>query len=211
MMKNKYEFGILSFEKETSKLIEFIKNNEENAVYILDFELPNTNAIDLARKIRKYDWRSPIIILTAHAGMAFETFKQRLQILDFVAKQYQSEKNLFELFEICMKQLGISKSLKVSYNYTNYNIPYDKILYIYRDTIERKVIVVTVGAEYRVRMTMKAVKQLLPRTFKYSHRACIINTLKVEAYDWKNFEIYFGDGKKTNLLSKTHKKELMPE
>ena len=209
MMKNKYNFNIFSYDKETKELINHIKNNDENNIYILDFELPNTNALDLAREIRKNDWRSPIIILTAHGGMAFESFRQRLQILDFISKQYKAEENLIESFNICMKQFNLSKSLKINYNYTDYNIPYDKILYIYRDTFERKLVIVTENTEYKIRINMKDIKNMLPSCFKYSHKACIVNMNKVEAFDWKNYEIYFSNGTKINLLSRTHKKELM--
>lgn len=208
MMKNKYDFEVFSYDKETEELINFIKNNDENNIYILDFELPNTNALDLAREIRSSDWRSPIIILTAHGGMAFESFKQRLQILDFIPKQYKAEESLIENFDICLKQFNLSKSLKINYNYTDYNIPYEKILYIYRDTFERKIVVVTENNEYKIRINMKDLKLMLPEYFKYSHKACIVNTNKVEAYDWKNYEIHFSNGAKTNLLSRTHKKEL---
>ena len=209
MMKNKFEFEIFSFERETPELIKLINNNEENHIYILDFELPNTNALDLSREIRKTDWRSPIIILTAYAGMAFESYKQRLQILDFIPKQYQAEKNLIETFDICMKQLSVSKTLKINYNYIDYNIPFEKILYIYRDTAERKLVIVTKHSQYKIRINMRDIKELLPKNFKYSHKACIINTDQVEAYDWKNYEIYFHSSQKTNLLSRTHKKELL--
>lgn len=208
MMKNKYNFNIFSYDKETEELINHIKNNDENNIYILDFELPNTNALDLARIIRKSDWRSPIIILTAHGGMAFESFKQRLQILDFISKQYKAEENLIESFNICMKQFNLSKSLKLNYNYTDYNIPFNKILYICRDTVERKLLIVTENSEYKIRLNMKDIINMLPKTFKYSHKACIVNIDKVEAFDWKNYEIYFSNGTKTNLLSRTHKKEL---
>lgn len=208
MMKNKYEFKVLEYDKETKELLDHINNNDDNNIYILDFELPNTNALDLAREIRKSDWSSPIIILTAHGGMAFESFKQRLQILDFISKQYKAEESLIESFNICLKQFDLSKSLKLNYNYTDYNIPFNKILYIYRDTVERKSVIVTENSEYMIRINMKDIKDMLPKTFKYSHKACIVNMDKVEAFDWKNYEIYFSNGTKTNLLSRTHKKEL---
>ncbi len=208
MMKNKYEFEILSFNKETPELLEFINKNDQNNVYILDFELPNANALDISRKIRKNDWKSPIIILTAHGGMAFESFKQRLQILDFISKQYQANKNMLELFDICMRQLNVCKSLKFNYNYTDYNICFDKILYIYRETVERKIVIVTNTKEYKIRMNMKEIKNVLPEHFNFSHKACIINTKRVEAYDWKNCIIIFDNGMTADLLSKTHKKEL---
>jgi len=58
MMKNKYEFDILFFERETDTFIELVENHDSNYIYILDFELPNTTAIEVARRIRKKDWIS---------------------------------------------------------------------------------------------------------------------------------------------------------
>ncbi len=208
MMKNKLEFDIIEFESETKKLKELIKNVEHNHIYILDFELPNSNAIEISRLIRGCDWRSPIIIFTAHGGMAFETFKQRLQILDFVSKQYEAEKNLFELFDICLKQLNISSSFRFKSKGIDYNIPFEKIYYIYRDTCERKAVIVTGSSEYKINMSMNNVLKELDNRFRVSHKACIINIEKVEALVWKEGKIIFNNGFETFLLSKTHKKEL---
>ena len=92
MMKNKMEFDIIEFEKSCSELESLMISSDNNNIYIFDFELPNTTAIDLSRKLRQTDWISPIIIFTVNGGMAYDTFKQRLQILDFVNKQYEAEK-----------------------------------------------------------------------------------------------------------------------
>lgn len=208
MMKNKLEFDIIEFETENKKLRDLIKDVEHNHIYILDFQLPNTNAIEISRFIRDYDWRSPIIIFTAHGGMAFETFKQRLQILDFVNKQFEAEKNLFELFDICMKQLNVSGLFKFKSKGIDYSIPLEKIYYIYRDTSERKAVIVTKNAEYKINMTMNYILRNLDKRFKMSHKACIINMEKVEAFVWKENKIIFRNGFETYLLSKTHKKEL---
>lgn len=208
MMKNKYEFKISSFGQSTKTLSNLIQKNDENNIFILDFELPNATAIDISREIRKYDWRSPIIILTAHAGLAYESFKQRLQILDFISKQYKSDQNLKELFDICLKQFNIAKSLKFKTESIDYNISFDKIYYIYRDTYERKIYIVTENNEYKVRLGLRELKEELPDEFKFSSKACIINTKKVEAYDWKKLEIIFKNGISINQLSRTHKKEL---
>ena len=37
MMKNKYEFDILFFERETDTFIELVENHDSNYIYILDF------------------------------------------------------------------------------------------------------------------------------------------------------------------------------
>ena len=208
MMKNKLEFKIYEFEKETKELINLIKNKTGNYIYVLDFELPNTNAIEISRKIREKDWDSPLIVLTVNGGMALETFKQRLQILDFISKQYEAEKNLIEVFNICLKQLDFKKCLKFKSNKIEYNIPFDQIIYIYRDSVERKCVIVTNDAEYKVIMNISDIKNLLNDKFKVTHKSCIVNTSRIKALDWKEGKIIFDNNEEAYLLSKTHKKEL---
>ena len=207
MMKNTSEFETFLFEKNTEKFLEVV-NAAINKIYILDFELPGTNAIEISRIIRKIDWISPIIILTAHGGMALESFKQRLQILDFISKQYEAENNLIEALDVCMSQLKVSESLKFNYKHVDYNILFENIQYIYRDTTERKIVIVTKTNNYNSRMSLKEIKNILPKYFKYSDKACIINIRHVEIYDWKRPIIKFDNGLEINFLSKTHKKEL---
>lgn len=208
MMKNKYEFDVLEFEDFTNDLVGVIENKEYNHIYILDFELPSATAIDIARKIRETDWTSPIIIHSVYGGMAYESFKQRLQILDFVSKKINVEKNMFELFDICIKQLKITKSLKCKINGVDYNIDFNNILYIYRDTSSRKIVIVTNHNEYKMFKSLSAIKNELDDRFKYTHKACIVNTDRVEAYVWSKNKIIFDNEEEIFLLSKTHKKEL---
>jgi len=209
MMKKSEEFDIYEYEKETKELEEVIERKEEDHVYILDFILPNTNAINISRKIREKDWSSPIIIFTVNGGMAYETFKQRLQILDFVNKQYEAEKNLKELFEICMNQFKIKESLKLKHKGVKYNIDTDKIKYIYRDTLERKCVIVTNNSEYRIAINISEIKEKLKKNFMYTEKGCIVNMERVEVIVWKDKKIEFDDGSKIYMLSKKHKKEIM--
>ena len=210
MMKNKIEFDIIEFDRETEELSERMKKSDNNNICVFDFELPNTNAIDLSRKVRETDWISPIIIFTVNGGMAYETFKQRLQILDFVNKQYEAEKNLVELFNICLKQIANRKTLNFKYKGTDYSIDMNKIMYIYRDTVERKCIINTINNnKYKVIMNITDLATKLDNRFKFTHKACIVNTEMVEAFAWKDNKIIFSNGEEVYLLSKTHKKELL--
>ena len=207
MMKNNYEYDILAYNYPNDKFVENISSDSKK-IYILDFELKGTTAIDVARMIRKSDWISPIVVFSVNGGMAYDTFKQRLQILDFVNKQYEAEKNLFEVFDICFSQFKIREDFKYKIGKVTYSIDYDKVYYFYRDTVERKTVIVTNNGEYKIPMTLVKVKSLLPDYFVYSHKSCIINTMKVNAYDWANLTIFFDNGTKTYLLSRTHRKEL---
>ena len=208
MMKNKYEFDILTFDRESPEFLDVINSHDSNYIYILDFELPNTTAIDVARKIRKSDWISPIIVFTVNGGMALETFKQRLQILDFVNKQYEAEKNLHELFDICFKQLNIGNNFKYKIGKVDYTIDFNKILYIYKDTVERKSIIVTEKREYKVPLNLIKVKELLNDDFIFTHKACIVNRKRVDAFVWNEGKVVFDNGKEIPFLSKSRKKEL---
>jgi len=194
MMKNKIEFDILFFETDTPTLDELIEHHDTNYVYILDFELPNTTAIDISRKIRKFDWISPIIVFTVNGGMAMETFKQRLQ--------------LHELFDICLEQLKLKQSFRYKIGKVDYSIDLDKILYIYKDTVERKSVIVTDIKEYKVPLNLIKIKELLPEYFVFTHKACIVNSNRAQAYVWNENKVIFDNGKEAPFLSKTHKKEL---
>ncbi len=207
MMKNDYEYTITSFSGLCSEFYNVIMS-DENKIYILDFELDKTNAIEVAREIRKVDWRSPIIVFSVNGGMAYDTFKQRLQILDFVNKQFEAEKNLFELFDICLKQLKIKDSLKYNVGKVTYSLDYDNIYYVYRDTYERKTVIVTNNGEYKISTPLFKVKEKLSKSFAYSHKSCIVNMSKVVLIDWPNYMISFDNGAKINLLSRSHKKDL---
>lgn len=209
MMKNDYPFDIKTFSKFSKELINTIKVGEHNTfIYILDFELPNTNAIDISRTIRNYDWKSPIIVFSVNGGMALETFKQRLQILDFVNKQYEAEKNLHELFDICFKQLKLRSHFKLTIKKKTYIVDLENILYLYRDNYKRKTVLVTDFGEHMINDTLENIKSKLNNKFIYSHKSYIINTKRVSVLDWKNNDVIFDNGVRANILSKSRRKEL---
>lgn len=211
MMKNDYIFDIKVFPYLSDELKDIIINHDENHVYILDYELPDCTAIDIARLIRKYDWISPIIIFTVNSGLAFDSFKQRLQILDFVDKRINAEKNLSELFDICISQIKIRKTLKFHVGSNHYSIDYDKIKYIYRDTTDRKSIIVTDVETYSVNKTLTELLDIInDKTFRFTHNSCICNMSKVTSYNWKENTLTLSDGEKIFYLSKSHRDELEP-
>ena len=49
---------------------------------------------------------------------------------------------------------------------------------------------------------------LLPFEFRYSHKSYILNTDRVEDYDWDDYYVIFDNGSREPLISRTHKKEL---
>lgn len=208
MMNNKINFNIQEFPDFDSDLFDYFKNPKPNSIYILDLELPNGDGIDIARKIRNEynDWTSPIIVLTAHTSMYYEVYKQRLQILDFIGKSDNIEKNLNKNISICLRMLNMDRIYRFTYKNTDYTIPINKIDYIQRD--DRRIKVVCKNEVYYTIDTINAIKERFPSYFILSLKGTLINMHNVLKIDWNINKVYFNDGLSDYVVSKSHKKEI---
>lgn len=57
------------------------------AVYFLDIDFPGTmNGLQLAQRLRQFDPRGFIVFITGYNDLAFETFRLRLEALDYIVK-----------------------------------------------------------------------------------------------------------------------------
>ena len=102
----------------------------------------------------------------------------------------------------------MEQSFKYRIGKIDYSIDLDKILYVYKDTVERKSVIVTDVQEYKVPLNLVRIKGLLPEYFVFTHKACIVNSNRAQAYVWNENKVIFDNGKEAPFLSKTHKKEL---
>ena len=209
MMNNKIEFKIYEFDDYSKKLLNQIDKNDKDTVYIIDLELPNGDGIDIARIIRneKNNWSCPIIIITAHTSLYYEVYKQRLQVLDFIGKCENIEKNLKENIDICLKMLNKEKVYRYTYKNIEYTINLSGIDYIQRDN--RQIKIVTKDKVYYQNISINKIKEELPAYFLISSKGILINMKNVKEIDWNKLMVYFNDGLKGYLVSNTHKKEII--
>lgn len=206
MMPNNRNYVINEFSDYDSKLSKMIAKDDKYKIYILDFELPSSTAIEIAREIRECDWISPIIINSAYPSLAYETFKQRLQILDFVTKQIDSEKNLIELINLCLKQFDIKKPVRIKVGHNDIRLLPSKVLYFYKEN--RKSIIVCENDNYAVCTTLEELQKDFGSSFVQAHKACYINVDRVKKYNWKDKIITFDNGMTCELLSHNFREEL---
>lgn len=208
MMSNQTNFKINEFDDYSDKLLNYINNDNNISVYILDLELPSGDGIDIARKIRNTynNWNSPIIIITAHDSLYYEVYKQRLQILDFIPKICDVEKNLYEDIEICLKMLNKQKVYKYIYKNIEYNVKLDSINYIQRDG--RKTKIVTKEKNFYQNITINEIKKMLPSYFVISAKGTLLNMKNVSKIDWNKMLVYFNDRTSDYLVTNSHKKEI---
>ena len=208
MMSNKLEFNIIEFDDYNNKLIDYIRNDRNDTVYILDIELPHGDGIDIAREIRnKYDnWKSPIIIVTVHTSLCLDVYKQRLQILDFIGKCEDIEKSITENINLILKMFNNEQVYKYTYKSTVYSINLNHIDYIQREG--RQVKIVTKDNEYYQNISISEIKKRLSPCFILSSKGILINMNNVEKIDWSTLKVYFKDENSGFLISKSHRKEI---
>lgn len=209
MISNNINYKIHSFSDYDKEFFKVINKSIPNKVYILDIETPSASGIDVARIIRKNDVNSVIIFITAHEELGSLVLKDQLMFLTFISK--------FDDFESKLKQ-AIIKSLEIldqkkvirfkDYN-TLYTIPIKDILYITRDTYERKCFIKTDYTTYKTGKTLAELKEMTSGYFKQSHRACLVNMDRVRKINRGTNQIEFDTGEIINLLSNNYKKELL--
>jgi len=206
MFNQNFEYQIHEFNK-TNKIIDSILTKEDNfKIYLIDI-CPNTEyyGINIAKKIRENDQASEIIFIGSN-DIIFEP------IFNSVRKVYCVIDKINGLKDKLKNEI---KTIVDNYISTNKFFPLDKkgyveitlkdILYIYRETTERKIYVVTSDNKYPVNMSLTESLSKCDNNFKQVHRACIVNTTKISIYNWNENYFILKNGQKVFMCSKKYK------
>lgn len=208
-MKNNIEYKINEFSSYTKELENFINNGLSSKIYILDIEMKNSiSGIDIARKIRKNDWDSVIIMVTSHTELGYDALKAQIMLLDFISKFDNCEKNLENTLKKAISKIDSKKIIQFKNSGITHRLYLEDILYVEKDTVDRKCIIKTTYNEFAVNKSMNEMVEELGSRFYLSHRSCLVNIDKIKTVNWKDNIIYFDNGTKTDLLARDKKKGL---
>ena len=208
MLKTKFDYKIHTFydyDKNFFCGIEKIKNNK---IYILDIETKSASGIDIARKIRDKDVDSVIIFVTSHNELGSEIVKEQLMFLTFICKFANFEINLQNAITKSLEILNHKTTIRFTDSSVVYTIPIKDILYVTRDSIDRKCIIKTDYGEYRVNKTLADIKEIASGELVQTHRACLINEDRVRTYSKNDNIVKFDNGETIDLISSSYWKEL---
>lgn len=206
MLENDFEYEIKDFSYFSKDLKQMIITKNPK-VYILDIELANASSgLDIGKYIRSKDWDSELIYLTSHDKMFEKVFRSVYKVFDFIEKFDSMNKRLEEdLRKIVLKKWDKKKLVYIN-NRVNFEIYLDEINYIYRDTIERKAVVKTSnGNSFLINKNINELLIQLDNRFKQVHRSCIVNTDKVNLYNWAKGYFILDNNDKVDLLSKKYR------
>lgn len=193
-----------SYNKDFEKII----NKGIPTIYILDIEIKNSiSGIDIARKIRKNDWDSIIIIVTSHNELSYQVMKAQIMLLDFISKFDNFEGNLKIAINKSLELVNKKKIIKVESKGISHIVYLKDILYIERDTVDRKCFINTSYGIIPINKSLNDLKNELGDNFYLCHRSCLVNIKNISKIDWKNNIIYFNN-KSINLLARDRKKGL---
>lgn len=208
MFKTNIEYKVHIFNDYDSKFNNIVKSELENKIYILDIEVGNHSGIDVAKNIRKKDWNSIILILTAHYELEYVAYKSKILLFDFISKFDLYDKQIYDTINTCVQGILRDDKLNIKYGRRYEKINYNDILYITYDSYNRKLKIITKSKEYEINSTLKQIKEKLKGKFIYTHRSCIVNLSNVKSIDTVNKKITFANDITIDLLSRRYIKEV---
>ncbi len=209
IINHPYEYEIDKFRSFNSDLNKIINNQEDQKIYILDIELQKVSGLEIATKIRKVDWKSVIIFVTAHTECKNDIFYSRLLALDFISKCNKYQDRLKETIDYALKYLEKSKILIFSYKHNTYRILHDDILYIEKINGQRKCLIITKdNSIFPIKKNISDFELELGSNFYRTHSSCIVNIKEIKKIDYANGFITFKNNVTINLLSQRMKKGL---
>lgn len=208
MLKNKIEYKIYSFSDYNRKFNDIVDSNIPFKIYLLDIETPSASGIDIARNIRKKDVDSVIIFLTAHEELGNVILKNDLMFLSFINKFDNLKVRLNHSLKKALELLNHKKIIKFSDRNVVYTINVNDILYLTKDSFERKTVIKTDYTEFKVNISLSELVCMLDDRFIQTHRACFINNDRKVKIDKASKIITFDNGETIDLLSEKYKKEV---
>lgn len=209
MMKNKLEYRTHIFNDYNSEFIKIVESKLSFKVYILDIETPTKSGIDIARIIRNKDVDSVLIFLTGHQELGHVVMKNDFLFLSYINKFDDCERRLTKSLDKALQMFKIRSVVRFKDNGVVYSIPQDDILYITRDSVERKCIIVTDYNTFKVGKSLMELEEIVNSNFMKTHRACLMNTKRILSFSKSQKEVVFDNGMTSDLISTRFDKELI--
>ena len=185
-------------------LLNYLKAHRPTAgLYLLDVDLQSDiNGIELAAKIKELDISATIVFITTHSEMVYDTFKFKVEAMDYIIKDDSLEtieQKVIECMHSAYDRLlrgkhTARKYFAVKVGSQHLHIPYDDIMY-FESSVERrnKLILHRISSMLEFRGTI-GVASDLESPFCKCHQSFVVNINFVKQIDTARREIELTDG-----------------
>lgn len=212
------DMGPVQAMEDPDDLLKVQKENTVPAVYFLDIDFPGKmSGLELAQNLRQYDPRGFIIFITAHDDLAFETFRLRLEALDYIVKGSRSM--MTERVQKCLESIrermqaqrpGQGNYCTIKIMDTVRHIPVENILYLeavgYRHTLRMHL----TDELLEFNSSLEHFSRQLGKNFWRCHRSFLVNRSHIRTVHLKEQIVELDNGE-TCLLSRKAKSEYRTE
>lgn len=178
-----YDMSIVCCTTTPLEIIDRLKADHQRAVYILDVDLKSNlyDGFSLAKQIREHDTRGFIIFVTTHEELLLETFKYRLEAMNYLIKEdVLLENQLGRCLDDIHHLISQENCHQDSY-YTvriadmAYQIPIHEILYFETAYNSHCVVLYTLHRRLEFRGNLNAIEKEMDSSFLRIHRSFLIH------------------------------------
>ena len=152
------EYKIHAFNSYDESFMQTMNSNLENKIYILDIEVEDSSGLEVAKQIREKDWKSIIIILTAHYELETLAYKSKILLLDFISKYELYDEKIYNIIKLCIERKLNDDKLKIKTKNGIERIDYKDIVCILYDSYKRKSKIITLYSKYETSESLKGIK-----------------------------------------------------
>ena len=170
-------------------LLADIEERKNYDIYLLDIEMPNTNGLQVAERIRRWDKKAQIVFITSHEKYAMRGYQY--QVCRYIMKERCAEQLPGVLDYILDSEQEDGEEYYCIVNEQKYErFPVKDILYMKKEG-KNTVFCCRGGANYRERSTLEKVyKQLDQNEFMYVNRGEIVSLRHVTGLKDGKIELY---------------------
>ena len=201
LMKN-WDTKIVCANTDPKEILNTVRKTHNTGIYFLDIELnSDMNGLELAKKIRKYDPRGFIVLVTSHIQYMPMIFKNKLEIMDYIEKD--SRQSIREQVVSCLENAwekyqdnlpDDQKYITINTDSISHCIPISDIYYIDKIKATHLATIHTADGTHALRSGISQIQSQLPEYFIRVHNACIVNSQYIEKIDHHNRKVFLKNG-----------------
>lgn len=202
VMIQAYDMQVALATAKPQEILAAIAEGKTRNVYFLDVDLKDEemNGFDLGKAIRKIDPRGFIIFITDHSELLAETFKYRLEAMDYIIKgdianiQTRVRECLDSVQErLFLEQKETRRYLPIKMNNEVFYVAIDEIYFIETSPHKHKVLLYAKNQQLDFFGNLQDLETELGEDFLRVHRSYLVNTKQIKQLDYKTNTIFFED------------------
>ncbi|MBP1042249.1 response regulator transcription factor [Vagococcus sp. BWB3-3] len=212
---HQYSLMVKAKTSSTTELLAIDFDHSES-VYFLDVNIIGSpiNGFELGKEIRRRDPRGFIIFVTTFEELAVETFKYRLEAMDYIVKDQPD--NIANRIELCLasimeqqlpEPLEESKMLTVKFADELLLIALSEIVFIETSSRSHMVVIHTIDQTIETAGNLQELEAQLTEEFVRSHRSFLVNRAYIKSFNLKQNLLELSTGQ-TCLVARRMKKSL---